>query len=148
MILVDSNVWLDAADRDAHHHEACASLLRNHRARLVTTALVVGEAARLVRFKLGAEAEVAFLHLVIDTAIKVEDLSKVDWVRALALTEGYVDNPLGLVDASIVAIAERLAITDIATMNGRDFYTVSPAHSPAFTLLPEGIARPPRTRQR
>lgn len=144
MILVDSNVWLDAADRDARHHQACARLLRDHRSRLVTTALVVGEAARLIRFKLGAEAEVLFLHLIIGTSITIEDLTKQDWVRSLELAEGYLDNPLGLVDASIVAIAERLNISEIATMNGRDFYTVQPAHSPSFTLLPDGIARPAR----
>jgi hypothetical protein len=36
---------------------------------------------------------------------------------------------------------ERLDLVEIATMNGRDFYTVRPKHTTAFTLLPENISR-------
>ena len=53
----------------------------------------------------------------------------------------YLDRPVGLVDASIVAVAERLGIAELATMNGRDFYLARPKHIDAFVLLPEGLAR-------
>jgi len=43
---------------------------------------------------------------------------------------------LGLVDASVVAVAERLGVTSIATLNARDFHVVRPRHAEAFTLLP------------
>lgn len=39
-------------------------------------------------------------------------------------------------DARIVAIAERLNVTTIATMNHRDFTVVRPAHCEAFELIP------------
>ncbi len=52
------------------------------------------------------------------------------------LIEIYADLGLGLVDASIVAVAERLNLTEIATMNRRDFAVVRPAHCNAFELLP------------
>ena len=64
MILVDSNVWLDAADLDCPRHLACAGLLRARRGNLFTPALVVAESARLIRFKLGPLAEVKFLQFV------------------------------------------------------------------------------------
>lgn len=48
----------------------------------------------------------------------------------------YRDLPLGTVDASIVAAAERLRVSEIATVDRRRFSVVRPNHSVAFTLLP------------
>jgi uncharacterized protein len=52
------------------------------------------------------------------------------------LIRRYADLPLGAVDASVIAIAERLAVTEIATLDRRDFQVVVPRHIKAFTLLP------------
>ena len=50
--------------------------------------------------------------------------------------ERYAELGLGGVDASLAAIAERLDVTDIATLDQRDFRAVRPRHADAFTLLP------------
>lgn len=52
------------------------------------------------------------------------------------LVERYADLPLGAVDASIVATAERLGEVNVATLDRRHFTVVRPAHVEAFTLLP------------
>jgi hypothetical protein len=44
--------------------------------------------------------------------------------------------PLGTVDASAIALAERLGITAVATLDHRHFGTVRPSHVDAFELLP------------
>jgi uncharacterized protein len=59
-----------------------------------------------------------------------------DWLRIAELVATYGDLPLGTVDASVVAAAERLDITDIATVDRRHFGVVRPGHTDAFTLLP------------
>ena len=64
------------------------------------------------------------------------DLSVADYERCIDLIERYADLGLGLVDASIVAIAELRGITILATLNNRDFRVVRPRHSDAFTLIP------------
>jgi predicted nucleic acid-binding protein len=46
------------------------------------------------------------------------------------------DLPLGTVDASIVAAAERLRVIEIATVDRRHFSVVRPNHAPAFELVP------------
>jgi uncharacterized protein len=61
-------------------------------------------------------------------------------VRSVGFIDTYATLRLGTVDTSAVAVAERLKLTDIATMNGRDFYAVRPKNCSAFRLLPEGIA--------
>ncbi|MDQ3092152.1 MAG: VapC toxin family PIN domain ribonuclease, partial [Actinomycetota bacterium] len=44
--------------------------------------------------------------------------------------------PLGTVDASVVATAERLGIAEVATLDHRHLSVVRPRHVDALTLLP------------
>ncbi|MFI9565518.1 hypothetical protein [Streptomyces rishiriensis] len=48
----------------------------------------------------------------------------------------YADFPLGGVDASVVAVAERFGVDRVAPLDRRHFSVVKPAHVPALTLLP------------
>jgi predicted nucleic acid-binding protein len=48
----------------------------------------------------------------------------------------YRDFPLGGADASIVALAERLDIETVVTLDDRPFRAVRPRHRRAFRLLP------------
>ena len=50
--------------------------------------------------------------------------------------EKYVGFPLGITDAYVIAIAERLDIRQIASLDHRHFLAVSPRHCAAFELLP------------
>jgi predicted nucleic acid-binding protein len=52
------------------------------------------------------------------------------------LVAQYHDLPLGTVDASVIAAAERLGVTEIATVDRRHFSVVRPAHVIAFELVP------------
>jgi predicted nucleic acid-binding protein len=59
-----------------------------------------------------------------------------DLRRARNLQETYADLGIGIVDASIVALTERLGETKLATLDRRHFSVVRPAHVPALQLLP------------
>lgn len=52
------------------------------------------------------------------------------------LVSAYADLPLGSVDASVVATAERLQATTLFTLDRRHFTVVRPNPATAFTLLP------------
>jgi predicted nucleic acid-binding protein len=64
------------------------------------------------------------------------DLLPVDYARAAELVERYGDLPLGTTDATVVAVAERLGIREVATLDRRHFTVVRPAHVSALTILP------------
>jgi predicted nucleic acid-binding protein len=64
------------------------------------------------------------------------DLTRQDWARVAQLCDRYRDLRLDPIDASLVAIAERLGVGTIATLNHRDFTVVRPSHVDAFELLP------------
>jgi uncharacterized protein len=102
----------------------------------VVPILVVTEAAYLIAARLGAEAEVRFLGDLAAGAFAVEPVAPADWLRIAELVGRYRDLPLGTVDASVVATAERLGITEVATVDRRHFGVVRPRHTEAFTLLP------------
>ncbi len=48
----------------------------------------------------------------------------------------YAEMDLGTVDAAVIAVAERLNVSTLATINPRDFRVVRPAHCDAFELVP------------
>jgi predicted nucleic acid-binding protein len=102
----------------------------------VVPTLVITEAVYLIGTRLGADAEVRFLGDLAAGAFAVEPVAPADWLRIAELVSRYRDLPLGTADASVVAAAERLAITEIATVDRRHFSIVRPVHTAAFTLLP------------
>jgi uncharacterized protein len=77
---------------------------------------------------------VAFLRSLEDTGIEVTNLEGADWARIVELVERYGDLPLGMVDASVVAVAERLKVDTVATLDRKHFRVVRPGHVSAFTL--------------
>ena len=66
----------------------------------------------------------------------VEAVRANDWIRIVDLVWTYRDLPLGTVDASVVAVAERLRISEIATLDRRHFGVVRPLGMSGFDLLP------------
>jgi len=135
VILVDTGVFVSAADRDEPRHVECAALLRS-RPELVVAEPVVAETAWMIESRLGPTAESRFLRAVIQIPFTIIALQREDYLRAISLIETYEDLGLGFVDASIVALAERTGSTKIATLNRRDFAVVRPAHTDGFQLLP------------
>ncbi len=59
-----------------------------------------------------------------------------DFDRMAELVEQYADFPLGGTDASVIALAERIAATVVITLDRRHFGAVTPRHARAFELLP------------
>jgi uncharacterized protein len=59
-----------------------------------------------------------------------------DWSRIAQLVKQYGDFPLGGVDASVVALAERLDVETVVTLDDRHFRAVRPRHRQAFRLSP------------
>ena len=85
---------------------------------------------------LGQGAEASLLRAAAKGEFRLEGPNSHDLERMAELVETYADLPLGTVDASVVALAERLGVTSVATLDHRHFSIVRPSHVKAFTLLP------------
>ena len=101
---------------------------------LVIPAMCVAEACYLILGRLGAAAESVFLGSMAD--MRVEAPIGPDFLRMADLCFQYRDFPLGGTDASVIALAERLNITSIITLDHRHFTVVRPLHCASFELLP------------
>ena len=83
--------------------------------------------------RIGTAAQSAFLRLVTSDQLVPVDLTGGDRRRCADLAEQYASLRLDLIDASLIAVAERLNLTTLATLKRRDFAVVLPRHAVAFT---------------
>jgi uncharacterized protein len=136
VILADTGVLFGGTDIDDPRHADCADVLEAHTGELAVVVPVIVECAWLIESRLGPSAEAGFLEAVNAGEIERLEMVEADWTRAVELIENYADLDLGLVDASIVAVAERLSVRTIATLDRRHFSVVRPAHVDGFELIP------------
>lgn len=74
--------------------------------------------------------------LVPTTVFTMLESTSADLDRIAELVEKYADVPLGTVDASVIALAERLDLPAVTTLDHRHFGVVRPCHVEALALLP------------
>jgi predicted nucleic acid-binding protein len=133
-LLVDTGVLFALADRsDAWHRRARTCLASTHDTLLIPVT-VLPEVAYLLHERIGPDAERAFIHSIAERELAVEDVQARDWRRIEELMGDYP--AIGMVDASIVALAERLKLTSIATTDRQHFGVIRPKHIERFTLVP------------
>jgi predicted nucleic acid-binding protein len=137
VIVVDTGVLFGAIDADDPHHADCAGVLDSHAAApLGVVVPVIVETAWLIESRLGPAAEATFLGSLGTGELERIEMTDADWARVAELVGSYADLGLGVVDASVVAVAERLGITTVASLDRRHFSVVRPRHVDAFELIP------------
>lgn len=125
---------LDAADPD---HARCAALLRESREDLTIPILVLAELDYWCQRRLGAAVWIAFIEDVLAGAYRTECPTVADLTRCREIQAEYEDQELGVVDASVLALVERLGEEKLATLDHRHFAVLRPKHVEALRLLPE-----------
>ena len=133
-LLLDTGVLYAMADADDDWHDKVIAYLRKTPDLLMTPVTVVPEAAYLLRSRLGARVERQLISSLAAGELSVESLTSADLTRTVALMASYPE--IGFVDATVVAIAERLRLPKIATTDRRHFSSIAPKHRPAFELVP------------
>jgi uncharacterized protein len=136
VIVVDSGVLIAAADVDDNHHQSCARLIAERGSEFLVPATVVVEVCWMLGRHVSVILEADLLDAIAEGELRLEDLERNDYARTSELVTIYADLPLGMVDASVVAVAERLDVREVATIDHRHFSVVRPRHVDAFTLLP------------
>lgn len=135
-ILLDTSALYAIADRDDKWHKAMVDAVGGRAGDRIVPVSVLVEACYLVSTYLGVAAERRLVRAVIGGDFLLEGLNLRDLERAEAVLQKYADANIGFVDASIVAVAERLKIRMIATTDRRHFRLFRPKHCSTFELLP------------
>jgi len=132
--VADAGALYAAADASDPDHRACLEQLQRPDLRVVIPALVIAEVSYLLGSRLGPRADATFMRAM--ATEDVEPPSAEDYARIAELVEAYSDFPLGGVDASVIALAERIGTPTVLTLDHRHFAAVRPAHCEALELLP------------
>jgi predicted nucleic acid-binding protein len=135
-ILIDSGFLYALFDQDDRYHQAVVAVVETEAATAIVPNVVLVEVAYLTRRAGGIPAVARFLGYFADSGFQTEALTMQDIRRAQELIETYADARLDFVDVCLMAIAERLDIRQIATVDPRDFLLVRPAHCEHFDILP------------
>lgn len=132
--VADASVLYAAADADDPDHGSCLEQLQRADLHLIVPALALAEVSYLLGERLGARADAAFMRTM--ATQEVEQPTPEDFTRIAELIEQYADFPLGGVDASVIALAERLETPLVLTLDRRHFAAVRPSHCDSLRLLP------------
>ena len=135
-VLVDTSFLFALANKNDTSHLACATVAQSLQARLVVPLTVLPEITYLLDVRLGHHVMRQFVQQITQPAWTLEPPGVDDLNRAGALLEQYGDTRLDFVDATLIAIAERLKIQRILTLDQRHFRAIRPQHCEAFELLP------------
>lgn len=135
-IIADTGPLYALVDRSDSWHERVAAWWQMTPRHVLVPVTVLPEVSYLLLKRIGARAEHAFIRAVADGEFTTEPLEDDDIDRAASLMLQYEDLPLGFVDASVIAIAERVGVRGILTTDRRHFSVVKPAHAKRFVLAP------------
>jgi len=137
-ILLDTSVLVASiVPKDIHHHEAIRLLrsLETSNEWRIISAPVLNELFYFVTRELGYRYAVsAFVN--VQKVFEIAALTSVDMLRMQQIMLHYADSKLDFADTAIMAQAERLNITRIATFDHRDFEIFRPTHCEYLELLP------------
>jgi hypothetical protein len=134
MILVDAGPLVALIHADDQHHRPCRKVAKSLTEPLGTVWPALTEAMYLLGFSWKAQdalwemLEVGFFELV--------PVESRDSARMRELMRKYRDLPMDLADAALVAVAERMKLARIFTVDRRDFEFYRPARIGRFTILP------------
>jgi predicted nucleic acid-binding protein len=134
--IVDTGILYAMADRDDAWHERVKAFFKVGADLLIVPVTVIPEACYLMNTYVGRDTERRFVLSLLQGEMRVENLTIEDLKRASRLLEQYQDANIGFVDATVVAVAERLRIRRLLTTDRRHFTLIRPRHCPAFHLLP------------
>lgn len=134
--LIDSGFLRTLYDPIHRDYAASLAALELGKVEPIIPYIVLTEAAFLFRRDGGVPAVVRFLTSLQRSQPRLEITQYEDLERAKDMMLEYGDVRLDFVDCCIVAMAERLNITKIATVDRRDFTIIRPKHCEYFELLP------------
>lgn len=134
-VVLDTSVVVAFMAADEDDHEAVAGWIESLDDDLVTTPLALAEMDHIIEQRAGHLVAARLWHDFDRGAYQVRW-----WADALretlkiARVEGNLN--IGLVDASLVALAERLGTTRIATLDHRHFRRLTTRDGDHFVVLP------------
>ncbi len=123
--------------RDPRNQEA-SDFASANREMTIVPEIVLPEISYLFRRDFGYMGIQILLDQFMKYNVPFARLERADLPRLHEIVATYASAEFDIVDCCIMAIAERLGVTRIATFDRRDFSIFRPRHCEFFELLPSG----------
>lgn len=134
--ILDTSFLFALTDQNDRNHDRVLAVAQTTIEPLLLPMVVLPEVCYLIASRLGHQAMRRFLDNLTDSSTHLEAITALDLERVNQILEQYADSQLDFVDAVLVAIAERVGITRVLTLDRRDFSLVRPKHCDYFEILP------------
>lgn len=135
-ILIDTSFLYGLYNPKDKNHRAANVFANQTTQPLVMPDVVLVEAAFFFYRAGGVPANLKFFRSLYASGVAFEPVVKDDLLRIEEVMSTYADAKLDVVDCCIMALAERLNITQICTFDRRDFSIFRPKHCDFLELLP------------
>jgi uncharacterized protein len=133
-VLLDTGIVYAYYDRNDQWHTRARKLVEREPHGLILPAPVIPEVDHLLGHRLGAKSRLTFYAGIVQGYYLVADLPSEAYARVTDLNRQFADLELGFVDAAIVALAETLGLSRVATTDRRHFGPLAAAF--ALELVP------------
>lgn len=134
-VLVDTSCLFALLDKGDRHHKNTTKFVGSTDETLIVPDVVLPETSYLVNKYLGVDVEMRLLGGIREGELALEIFMPSDLGRVIEVLSTYRESKIGFVDAAIVAMAERLGITKILTVD-KHFRLIRPRHVPIFEIYP------------
>ncbi len=135
-VVLDTSFLFALTDLTDRNHDRVLAVVQSINEPLLLPSVVLPEVCYLIASRLGHQVMRKFIANLVVSGIQIESVTATDLERVNQILEQYADSQLDFVDAVIIAIAERLGITRVLTLDRRDFSIMRPRHCDYFEILP------------
>ena len=132
--LIDAGPLIALLQAEDPDHAACVTALKKLRGPLLTTWMTVTEAMYFLQAF--SPAQSALLEMVERGALSVLELGAGDLPAVRGLLKKYRDLPMDFADASLVHVAGREKVSQVFTLDRRDFSVYRLPRGRSFKLVP------------
>ena len=131
---MDTGPLVAYVDRRDRAHQAVAAVLEPFTGQLITTSAVITESMYFLSDVSGGP--LALAELITAASTLIVDLVEPEALREAArLMEKYRDTPMDFADATLVIASDRVAVTDVLTLDRRGFSTYRTAKRRPFRII-------------
>lgn len=134
--LIDTNFLLGVAYQKDKNHRLARRAMRGFKGEQLIVASVLPEFFYMATVRVDYEQAVKHFERITSAGFTIVDLTADDFIRMAEIMHKYRDNEFDYVDVSLMAVSERLNITQIYTFDHRDFSVFRPKHCDYLELLP------------
>ena len=130
--LIDTGPMVALFDASDHYHQKSVEFVKAFSGKLFSSTASVTEAVYLLDFD--KNAQTALLTWIARGGVTLEAVTQFDVERVVDLFTKYQDLPMDFADGCLVAIAEKLGIRDVATIDS-DFAVYRMFRNKTFNIL-------------